>query len=97
MGSGLPQFGFPRRFAIDLVSLRGVICGDILGNGLGGLLSLLRNLQLSILRIFSSEINKKMNGLSDKMKVFNFAHHSRYSTAIERITFPMPRRLTAFL
>jgi hypothetical protein len=22
MGSGLPQFGFPRRFAIDLVSLK---------------------------------------------------------------------------
>jgi hypothetical protein len=22
MGSGLPQFGFPRRFAIELVSLR---------------------------------------------------------------------------
>jgi hypothetical protein len=24
MGSGLPQFGFPRRFAIDLVSLIGL-------------------------------------------------------------------------
>src|SRR5271165_5499269 len=35
MGSGLPQFGFPRRFAIDLVSLRGVICVDFLGDGLG--------------------------------------------------------------
>ena len=36
MGSGLPQFGFPRRFAIDLVSLeKGVIYADILGNGWG--------------------------------------------------------------
>jgi hypothetical protein len=33
MGSGLPQFGFPRRFAIDLVSLeKRVSCTHILGH-----------------------------------------------------------------
>src|ERR1035437_10312318 len=45
MGSGLPQFGFPRRFAIDLVSLEGVNCVYILGHGRGrGLLSVRRKL-----------------------------------------------------
>jgi hypothetical protein len=78
MGSGLPQFGLPRRFAIDFVSLKGVICVYFLGNGLGGLQSILRNLQLSILRIFSSEINSKMKGLCHKTKVLNFAHDSVY-------------------
>jgi hypothetical protein len=36
MGSGLPQFGFPRRFAIDFYVLERVIflC-NILGRGLG--------------------------------------------------------------
>src|ERR1035437_137803 len=29
MGSGLPQFGFPRRFAIDLLSLKKVCCQTI--------------------------------------------------------------------
>jgi len=42
MGSGLPQFGFPRRFAIDLLSLKGVICVYFLGNGLWGRLSFQR-------------------------------------------------------
>jgi hypothetical protein len=37
MGSGLPQFGFPRRFAIDLVTSGGGVCaseaisGDLAG------------------------------------------------------------------
>src|ERR1035437_3021329 len=35
MGSGLPQLGFPRRFAIDLVSLERVFCLYILGRGWG--------------------------------------------------------------
>ena len=35
MGSGLPQFGFPRRFAIDLVSLRGLICACFLATDSG--------------------------------------------------------------
>jgi len=63
MGSGLPQFGFPRRFAIDFVSLKGVIYGCILADGLGELLSHLRKLQLLILRIFTLKINNKMEPL----------------------------------
>jgi hypothetical protein len=35
MGSGLPQFGFPRRFAIDLLSLRKGVCLYILGRRRG--------------------------------------------------------------
>src|ERR1700721_4722057 len=35
MGSGLPQFGFPRRFAIDLVSLEGLIYTGFLATGSG--------------------------------------------------------------
>jgi hypothetical protein len=37
MGSGLPQFGFPRRFAIDLVSLgiNGKFFDGILEHGPG--------------------------------------------------------------
>jgi hypothetical protein len=31
----LPQFGFPRRFAIEYVSLERVICVYILKDGLG--------------------------------------------------------------
>jgi hypothetical protein len=36
MGSGLPQFGFPRRFAIDLVSLIGLFALTSPATGLGG-------------------------------------------------------------
>jgi hypothetical protein len=77
MGSGLPQFGFPRRFAIDFVSLERCICAYFLGNGLGEHLSLLRKLQLLILRIFSSKINKKMPQICTKMPVCRFAHFFR--------------------
>src|SRR5580658_155002 len=86
MGSGLPQFGFPRRFAIDFVSLRGMIYACILGNGLGELLSHLRKPQLLILRIFSSKINKKMHGFCIKMRTPNFLWKTLYTLVIQRIT-----------
>src|ERR1700678_2005462 len=37
MGSGLPQLGFPRRFAIDLVSLIGLFALTSPATGLGSL------------------------------------------------------------
>jgi hypothetical protein len=52
MGSGLPQFGFPRRFAIDLVSLEGVICLYFLGDEQGGSVSPKETLQSYFTDIF---------------------------------------------
>jgi hypothetical protein len=72
MGSGLPQFGFPRRFAIDLVSFKRLVCACFPGNGLGEHLSHAGTLQLSILRIFSSKINKKMNRFRTKVRSAHF-------------------------
>jgi hypothetical protein len=63
MGSGLPQFGFPRRFAIDLMSLRRVFCvhspHQCFSLGWGSQ-SAQGQSQTLILRIFSSKINSKM-------------------------------------
>ena len=67
MGSGLPQLGFPRRFAIDFLSLgEECYCPHILGLRVGGFLSVQRNQYPSILRIFSSKINRKMHSQSKK-------------------------------
>jgi hypothetical protein len=60
MGSGLPQFGFPRRFAIDLVSLRKSDLHDKSSETGWGCLSVQRELNTSIIGIFSSKINRKM-------------------------------------
>lgn len=58
MGSGLPQFGFPRRFAIALMSLRnGMVMVSILERRIGGIQKVQRYICISILRIFSSKIN----------------------------------------
>jgi hypothetical protein len=60
MGSGLPQFGFPRRFAIGLVSLKEFgEFHDQLTNWRGPCLFRERN-TTSILGNFSPEINSKL-------------------------------------
>ena len=62
MGSGLPQFGFPRRFAIDDLSLSEEwLCPHILGRGMGSPVGPKESINYCpILGIFSSKINRKM-------------------------------------
>src|SRR5208282_5091353 len=60
MGSGLPQFGFPRRFAIDLSVLilqKGVFSCFNLGRGWG--CNRTRGTYISILGLFCSKINRR--------------------------------------
>src|ERR1039457_4183852 len=57
MGSGLPQFGFPRRFAIDFFVLERRFYRFILGQGWG--ISRTRGALVTILRIFCSKINSE--------------------------------------
>jgi hypothetical protein len=56
MGSGLPQFGFPRRFAIDLVSLENGI--SITSWAMSeDIQQVQTRYYILILRIYSSKIN----------------------------------------
>jgi len=60
MGSGLPQFGFPLRFAmLFFVPQKGVGLPACNLGRLVGVLAALRRLYGSILGIFSSKINSK--------------------------------------
>jgi hypothetical protein len=58
MGSGLPQFGFPRRFAIDFLVLERRIFGDDPRLG-WGVRKDPRNASIVILGIFYSKIKSK--------------------------------------
>jgi hypothetical protein len=70
MGSGLPQFGFPRRFAIDCLSLtEGYFFVDRPRTGGLGSAVCPEATLASILEIFYSKINTKMELQTRYLKI----------------------------
>ncbi|HWT66711.1 MAG TPA: hypothetical protein VN151_11405 [Terracidiphilus sp.] len=73
MGSGLPQFGFPRRFAIDEMSLRQEWIDELPWTAAGGSTADPGLLQAFILRIFPPKINRKQGIFYRLVNVFTIS------------------------